>query len=641
MNPRLVAVSGPLKGQTFTLSEGELSVGRLSSNHVHVTDIAVSRRHCVIRGEDGHFKVHDLESRNGSFVNAVPVKERLLEHGDRIEVGSSLFVFLVGEGEVPVPSNPVFFEESQVLRTPVVQLRREDALYWLADQAETHSPLQSARKARDLDLLLRISTTVNSIRKLEDLQRRLLELVFEVIPAERGAILLVTEEDPNTFSSVFGLDKAPGSERPVQVSRTVIRQVLQERAGMLSNDVLEGKDFRDSESLVASRISSVVAVPVLLFQKLLGAIYLDTCNPTTRFDRDHLQLLTGIAAIAAVALENARHMEWLVSENRRLQDEIKLEHSMVGESAPMRNVLQFVAKAAPTDATVLICGESGTGKELVARALHTNSRRADKPFVAINCAAIAETLLESELFGHEKGAFTSAFAQKKGKLEVADGGTLFLDEVSELALALQAKLLRVLQEREFERVGGTRPIKVDVRVIAATNKDPNEAIREGRFRRDLFFRLNVVSLTMPPLRERRDDISLLATHFVKKYSRKCKGHDMGVSAEARACLAQYSWPGNVRELENAIERAVVLGSGDVIRPEDLPEDILETAPAEGAGFTRYHEAIKQAKKKLILQAVEQSAGNVTEAARRLGVHPNYLHRLVSNLDLRRELKAKA
>jgi len=199
----------------------------------------------------------------------------------------------------------------------------------------------------------------------------------------------------------------------------------------------------------------------------------------------------------------------------------------------------------------------------------------------------------------------------------------------------------VLQEREFERVGGTHPIKVDVRLIAATNRDLNEAIREGRFRRDLFFRLNVVSLTMPPLRERRDDISLLATHFVKKYSRKCKGHDMGVSGEARACLAQYSWPGNVRELENAIERAVVLGSGDVIRPEDLPEDILETAPAEGAAFTRYHEAIKQAKKKLILQAVEQSAGNVTEAARRLGVHPNYLHRLVSNLDLRRELKAKA
>jgi len=640
MNPRLVALSGPLKGQTFILAEGDLSIGRLSSNEVHVTDIAVSRRHCVIKGEDGHFKIHDLESRNGSFVNGVPVKERLLEHGDRMEVGSSLFVFLTEEGEPPVPSIPVFFEESQVRRTPIVQLRREDALYWLADEAETHSPLQSARKARDLDLLLRISTAVNSIRKLDDLQRRLLELVFEVIPAERGAILLVSE-DLDNFSSVFGWDKTPNSDRPVQVSRTVIRQVLQERAGMLSNSVRDGKDFSDSESLVTSRISSVLAVPVLLFQKLLGAIYLDTCNPTVRFDKDHLQLLTGIAAIAAIALENARHMEWLKSENQRLQDEIKLEHSMVGESVPMRNVLQFVAKAAPTDSTVLICGESGTGKELVARALHTNSRRADKPFVAINCAAIADTLLESELFGHEKGAFTSAFAQKKGKLEVADGGTLFLDEVSELAPALQAKLLRVLQEREFERVGGTHPLKVDVRLIAATNRNLDEAIREGRFRRDLFFRLNVVSLTMPPLRERRDDISLLATHFAKKYSRKCKGRDMGISAEARACLAQYDWPGNVRELENAIERAVVLGSGDVIRPEDLPEDILETAPAERAAFTCYHEAIKQAKKKLILQAVEQSEGNLTEAARRLGVHPNYLHRLVRNLDLREKLRAKA
>jgi Nif-specific regulatory protein len=638
MNPRLVALSGPLKGQTFRLGEGELSIGRLSSNELQVTDIAASRRHCVIRREDGHFKVHDLESRNGSFVNGVPIKERLLEHGDRIEVGSSLFVFLVEEGESSVPFSPVRFEDAEVLKTPYVQLRREDALYWLADGAKTYSA-QPARKARDLDALLRISTAVNSIRKLEDLQRRLLELIFEVIPAERGAILLVSE-DINDFSSVFGRDKTPGTERPVQVSRTIIRQVLQERVGMLSNDVLETTGLSSSESLVTSRISSLLAVPLMLFEKLIGVIYLDACDAAVRFDEDHLQLLTGIAAIAAVALENARHLERLESENQWLQEEIKLEHSMVGESVPMRKVLQFVAKVAPTESTALICGESGTGKELVARALHANSPRANKAFVAINCAAIAEALLESELFGHEKGAFTSAFAQKKGKLEVADGGTLFLDEVSELVPALQAKLLRVLQEREFERVGSTHPIRVDVRLIAATNQDLEKAIHEGRFRPDLFFRLNVVSFTVPPLRERRDDISLLATHFAKKYSRKCKRHDIGISPEARACLTQYDWPGNVRELENAIEHAVVLGSGDLIRPEDLPEDILETAPAQGAASTRYHEAIKQAKKKLILQAVEQS-GSFIEAARSLGVHPNYLHRLVRNLGLRGELKARA
>jgi Nif-specific regulatory protein len=546
---------------------------------------------------------------------------------------------MVEEGEPPVASNPVCFEESEVLKTPCVQLRREDALYSLSDGAATITSLEPVRAARDLDALLRISTAVNSLRKLDDLQRRLLELAFEVIPAERGAILLVSE-DLDNFSSVFGMDKAPGTARPVQVSRTIVRQVLRERVGVLTNDVLEKTAFSPSESLVASRISSLLAVPLLLFQKLIGVIYLDTRDPEIGFDEHHLQLLTGIAAIAVVALENAQHMEHLASENQRLQEEIKLEHSMVGESSAMRKVLQFVAKVAPSDSTVLVYGESGTGKELVARALQANSRRAGKPFVAINCAAIAEALLESELFGHEKGAFTSAFAQKKGKLEVADGGTLFLDEVSELALTLQAKLLRVLQEREFERVGGTHPIKVDVRLIAATNKDLEEAIREGHFRRDLFFRLNVVSLTMPPLRDRRDDISLLATHFAKKYSRKCKRHDMGISSEARACLAQYDWPGNVRELENAIERAVVLGSGDVIRPEDLPEDILETNIVPGPASTLYHEAIKQAKKKLILQAVEQSAGSFTEAARRLGVHPNYLHRLVRNLDLRAELKAK-
>ena len=407
---------------------------------------------------------------------------------------------------------------------------------------------------------------------------------------------------------------------------------------MLGSDVAASENLSDLESVIASEVRSLLCVPLIVFDKVIGCIYLDSTNPILRFDEDHLQLVTAIAGISAVALENARQLEWLRQENERLNTEINLEHSLIGESAIMKNVYQFLARVAPTDSTVLIDGESGTGKELVARAIHQNSERSEKPFVAINCAAITETLLESELFGYEKGAFTGATAQKKGKLEVANGGVVFLDEIGELAAALQSKLLRVIQEREFERVGGTRSVEVDIRLIAATNKNLAEAVRAGTFRPDLFYRLNVVSVTMPPLRERKEDIAQLATYFINKYAKRCKVKAKPLSEEARACLLNYDWPGNVRELENAIERALVLGAADLILPEDLPEAVLERAAP--AGMTaKYHSALKETKKQLILAAIEDAKGNYTEAARALGLHPNYLHRLIRNLDLRHELKA--
>ena len=309
---------------------------------------------------------------------------------------------------------------------------------------------------------------------------------------------------------------------------------------------------------------------------------------------------------------------------------------MVGESPALRQTVRLIGRVAPTDSTVLIFGESGTGKELAARAIHQNSPRSQKPFVGINCAVITETLLESELFGHEKGAFTGAFAQKKGKLEVADGGTVFLDEIGEMVPALQAKLLRVLQEREFERVGGTRPIKVDVRVIAATNRDLDAAIKNGTFRQDLYYRLNVVSITMPPLRERREDIPLLANYFLQKFGRKTSARRVrGISSKARALLENHPWPGNVRELENVIERAVVLGSSDLIEPEDLPEALLEVAPGS-VPLDEYHAAVNEARREIILRALEKVKGNYTQAARLLGIQPTYLHRLARNLNLKSE-----
>jgi Nif-specific regulatory protein len=304
----------------------------------------------------------------------------------------------------------------------------------------------------------------------------------------------------------------------------------------------------------------------------------------------------------------------------------------------MRAVYQTIAKAAPSDSTVLLRGESGTGKELAARAIHRFSSRADKTFMAINCAELSDTLLESELFGHEKGAFTGAVAQKKGKFEMASGGTVFLDEMGELPSHLQSKLLRALQEREIVRVGGTQPIKVDIRVIAATNRDLEKAIKDGGFRSDLYYRLNVVSIQLPPLRDRREDVPLLAHYFAMKYAQKCKRPVKGISPEARALLVHYDWPGNVRELENAIERAVVLGSTELLLPEDLPDALHETAPPATVAETPYHSVAREAKKQLVLQALEQADGNFTQAAKTLGIHPNNLHRLVRTLDLKPLLK---
>src|SRR5471030_1398128 len=293
----------------------------------------------------------------------------------------------------------------------------------------------------------------------------------------------------------------------------------------------------------------------------------------------------------------------------------------------------MVARLAPQDTSVLILGESGTGKELVARALHRKSPRAAKPFAAINCAALTETLLESELFGHVKGAFTGAVAAKKGKLEAAEGGTVFLDEIGELAPSLQAKLLRVLQQREFEHVGGTRTLKLDVRMVAATNRDLQAEVRAGSFREDLYHRLNVVTLRVPPLRDRPGDIPALARYFLDRAAARCHRRVGAISPEAERYLTNYSWPGNIRELENAIERAVVLGTSDLILPEDLPETILEKAAPAGAPAEAFHDAVRESKKQLIIGAMEQASGNYTEAAR-LNIHPNSLRRLIRSLNLR-------
>ena len=628
---RLEAVSGPLKGQLFLLTQEEVSIGRDPSNEISLLDSLVSRRHCVIRKESGTFRLQDLESRNSTFVSGVPVMHRVLVPGDQIRLVNSILIFQGAESGSLPHSASLSLDATPAPGAATVVLRKEDALYL---RPPTREQLPNTPKTvRDLKVLLDFSRALNSVQGLAPLQERVLEAILAIAPADQAAILL-TEDGTTGFSSVQGKDRRLGENQPIHASQTILNRVLEERLAVLTSDVQSDETYRDADSLLQRRVHSVLAVPLEAQDKVLGILYLEASSAGARFDSDLLQLVTTLGNITALAIENARHLERLGGENRRLHEELNIHHSMIGESKAMHEVYGFVSRVAGRDSTVLISGESGTGKELVARAVHMNSGRSDKPFVAINCAAITETLLESELFGHERGAFTGAVSQKKGKLEVAEGGTVFLDEIGELAVPMQAKLLRVLQEREFERVGGTRPIKLDVRLIAATNRDLKEASRSGAFRPDLYYRLNVVSLHMPALRERREDIPMLAAYFAAQYAEKVKRRVAGISPEARNCLMRYEWPGNVRELENAIERAVVLGSTELILPDDLPESILEETAASGEPVSALHDGIREAKKVLIERAIEQANGNYTEAAKILGVHANHLFRLIRTLNLK-------
>jgi len=345
---------------------------------------------------------------------------------------------------------------------------------------------------------------------------------------------------------------------------------------------------------------------------------------------DHLELL----------LKRALRSREIESENVRLREQLDSKYGLeniIGNSPPMLQVFETIKQAAPTQATVLIQGESGTGKELVAHAIHRLSTRANGPFITVHAAALSPTILESELFGHEKGAFTGAVARRRGRFEMADGGTLFLDEVSEIEPAIQVKLLRVLEERTFERVGGNETVQVDIRLIAATNRDLRALVREGKFREDLFFRLDVVDITLPPLRERREDIPLLCDHFIKEFSRKNDKHIEGITQEAVNLLSAYSWPGNVRELRNTIEKMVVLAKGPRLTARDVPHNIR--AAVEGTGGAHPHpggvhpaaggpraETLAEAEKAMILAALKKHGQNRTKAAQELGISRRTLHR---------------
>jgi transcriptional regulator with GAF, ATPase, and Fis domain len=447
-------------------------------------------------------------------------------------------------------------------------------------------------KATVLVFLFRAIAGASTPLRRADVSRQLLDLLNEFIPFETGVVIV----------------GRPGEELESQAAGEPLWRKVGEAGAIATPRAL--------------------AVPLYASGELTGAIILNGAPHSA------LDTLSAVASLASVSIESAREVERLREQCATLEHGLARNGGIIGSSPAIVRLLDRIGRLAARDTTVLIQGESGTGKELVARRLHAASHRADAPFVAINCAALAESLLESELFGHEKGAFTGAAAMKKGRIEMAEGGTLFLDEIGELAPAIQAKLLRVLQERELVRLGSSRTVIVNIRLVAATNRDLPQRVREGHFREDLYHRLNVVTLRPPPLRERVEDIPELAARFLSVFGAQCKRPGLSLSPAALRCLESYSWPGNVRELENAVEHAVVLGEDTILTPADLPDAVREAAPPEDLGA--FHASVSDAKRDSIVRAYQQ-AGDYKGAARLLGLHPNYLLRLVRNLGLKDEI----
>ncbi|MBI5179386.1 MAG: sigma 54-interacting transcriptional regulator [Nitrospinae bacterium] len=379
--------------------------------------------------------------------------------------------------------------------------------------------------------------------------------------------------------------------------------------------------------------NSIACAPLKVGDKTLGVIEIIDHEDGSRLTQDDLDMLIAFSEMAASTILRAQVFSTVNRENQRLREELVEKFTIVGESPALQKVIADSSKVAHSSATVLITGESGTGKELIARFIHNTSPRKERPYVAVNCGALTESLLESELFGYEKGAFTGADAQKNGLFEAADTGTIFLDEIGETTLAMQVKLLRVLQEGTFNRVGGTRPIRVDVRVIAATNKDVEKLVAEKKFREDLYYRLNVVRIRVPSLSERKEDIPLLARFFLDKFQKSVASRIEGFSDEAMNILTAYHWPGNIRQLENAIERAVIMGSGKEIKSSDLPHEILVPGKAEVKVGVPLKDAQDNFKKEFIIRTLESVGGSKTKAAAVLDIQRTYLSRLIKELGI--------
>jgi Nif-specific regulatory protein len=562
-----------------------LRIGRHESNDLVLDDSQVSRRHATLTRKERGWELQDNGSRHGLVCNGTPVVNAMVRDGDKIQIGNVLLE--VHEGD-----------ERTIVHHQVTEVRAANA------------PID-----RRLALLFDVSRAIGAMGDTDAMLGEMLEAILDVLGCERALVGLGDAERGITrkYSRVRGQAGAD-----IVLSRAVLDATLVRRESVI---------VRDSESEARLRtlqregILSAMAVPMGLSARPVGLLYVDDRRKTGQFSVDDLAYLTALGHLVSAALESAERFQRVEAIAESLGGATS---EIIGASEGMNRLRSTISKyGAAGHTNVLVRGESGTGKELVARALHESSVRSSKPFVTLNCAAIPEAMLESELFGHEKGAFTGAVAKKRGKFSLADGGTLFLDEIGDLALPAQAKLLRALQEGEIQSVGAEKAIHVDVRVVSATHKDLLKEIQAGRFREDLYYRLAVVEIDVPPLRDRGDDVALIARALMRRSAGVMGKRVEGFTEAALSALARHSWPGNVRELRNEIERAVINADGPLIDAPDLSPRLGAARPKpdqpRGRSLAEQFAELEPTEKMLVEQAMTQAKGNLSEAARLLGV----------------------
>jgi Nif-specific regulatory protein len=496
----------------------------------------------------------------------------------------------------------------------------------------------SAIDVQKFNTLIEINTLINSnYTDVHSLLTRILQSATRLCEGEASSLLLVNRKNQELYFEIaLGTKGAEIKKFTLKFGEGIAGWVAQNNKSIIVNDVINDKRHLNS---ISDRIGypskTILAVPLRNKDECIGVIELLNKKDDKYFTQDDLEWLEIFANQAAIAIQNAQSFEQAKVEIESLQDQIKIDkgyHTMIAKSPIIMEKIDIIDRIAKTDSSVLILGESGVGKEIFAEQIHLRSSRSKAPLIRVNCAALPQGLLESELFGHVKGAFTGAIQTRRGRFELADGGTIFLDEIGDLSLQLQAKLLRVIQQRTFEKVGSEVSVTVDVRILAATNKDIESLVAKGEFRNDLYYRLNVLPIYIPPLRQRPEDIPELADFFLKKFIRETKKQFAGFSNEALEAMLSYSWPGNVRELENCIERACVIGKHSLIRKEDL---FLKTSNETGAdeGDRNLKTAINVFKAYFIKKVLEENNWNQTETAKSLDIQRTYLSRLIKELDI--------
>jgi Nif-specific regulatory protein len=633
-------------GDVFSLTVGpRFTLGRAPTNRIVLKDELCSREHAEVFYADGRWRLRDLGSLNGTKLNGSAVDtEWELSPSDEIYLGKTHLMFVEDMSQLPKVQEPETADGSMAIKKRLGQTRfltpvpaDEPATPPRAPTDTEPAPVSRHSLSRDLALLYRLALDMGSAGTYAELVRIVLDGLLEGVPAEVGAVLSLKEGREVEVTAHRHRD--PSIRSYVLVSDFVTNEVLASCEAILAEDVSRDRYLRVRESLTSLGATSLICAPVMFSNRVLGLIHLYCTDPHRALNAEDLEFTVAVAKQLGAATHQMQRQASLTAENRSLRDQLKVESELVGSSDVMKAIEAQIGRVAGTNATVLIRGESGSGKELVARAIHYSSPRKEGPFVCLNCAALTETLLESELFGHEKGAFTGATEKKIGKFEAADHGTIFLDEIGEMTFGTQAKLLRVLEGHPFERVGGNSPIRVDVRVVAATNQPLEKNLQEGTFRRDLFYRLQVVEIRVPPLRERISDVRILAEHFLKRFARETGRKIVGFTPQAMAKMENYHWPGNVRELRNVVERAVALGMGPTLGAADVWLSSLEAGGpvplVQQAAPPFSPKTLEEMEKEHILQTLGHTNWNKSQAASLLKIERSTLDRKIKSYELQR------